>query len=126
MLFRSLLVTIGGLYLLHLDVLSSVLILTCAVLLARLDLARIRVVPPPFVLALSLALVVLVGSGIGHRLSTTHLNHPEALFRRTTPSPLERHRLSPGLKRLPLYGRISSRQEAQGHPHQHEGGPGLR
>lgn len=35
-----LIVTVGGLYLLHLKVLANVLILACAVLLARLDLAR--------------------------------------------------------------------------------------
>jgi len=120
-----LLVTIGGLYLLHLDVLSNVLILASAVLLARLDLARIRVAPPPFALALTLALVVLVGSGIGHQLSHRHFNHPETLFRRPTPSRLRTQQLSPGLKRLPLFGRISSQGEGH-HLPQQEGRPGLR
>jgi len=35
------------------------------VLLARLDLVRIRVVPPPLVLALALSLVVLAGASAG-------------------------------------------------------------
>ena len=60
-----LIVTVGGLYLLHLNVLSNVLILASAVLLARLDLARIRVNPPPLRQALLLVLVVLVGASIG-------------------------------------------------------------
>lgn len=42
-----LLVITGGLYLLHLSVLSNVLILASSVLLARLDMARVRVVPHP-------------------------------------------------------------------------------
>lgn len=60
-----LIVTVGGLYLLHLNVLSNVLILASAVLLARLDLARIRVNPPPLRQALLLVLLVLVGAAIG-------------------------------------------------------------
>ncbi len=60
-----LIVTVGGLYLLHLNVLSNVLILASAVLLARLDLARIRVNPPPLRQALALVVVVLVSASIG-------------------------------------------------------------
>lgn len=60
-----LIVTVGGLYLLHLNVLSNVLILASAVLLARLDLARIRVNPPPLRQALVLVLLVLVGASVG-------------------------------------------------------------
>ena len=60
-----LIVTVGGLYLLHLNVLSNVLILASAVLLARLDLARIRVNPPPLRQAVLLVLLVLVGATIG-------------------------------------------------------------
>lgn len=40
-------VTVVALYLLHLAVLANVLILGSTVLLARLDLARVRVAPPP-------------------------------------------------------------------------------
>ncbi len=58
-------VTVGGLYLLHLNVLANVLILGSAVLLARLDLVRVRVVPPPLVLAGVLALLVLGGANFG-------------------------------------------------------------
>jgi len=67
-----LLVTIGGLYLLHLEVFSNVLILAASVLLVRLDLVRIRLAPAPGLLALLLAGVVLVGANLGHRLGTAH------------------------------------------------------
>jgi hypothetical protein len=60
-----LIVTVGGLYLLHLRVLANVLILASAVLLARLDLARIRVAPPPLVLSASLTALVLAGAALG-------------------------------------------------------------
>ncbi|QVL54619.1 MAG: hypothetical protein KFB97_14895 [Cyanobium sp. M30B3] len=60
-----LLVTVGGLYLLHLRVLANVLILAAAVLLARLDLARIRVAPHPLVLSTALTSLVLAGAALG-------------------------------------------------------------
>ncbi len=60
-----LLVTMAGLYMLHLEVLTVVLILGSAVLLARLDLVRIRVVPPPLLLAVVLCGLVLAGLNIG-------------------------------------------------------------
>lgn len=64
-----LIVTMGGLYLLHLNVLANVLILASSVLLARLDLARIRVVHSPLLSTTLLGLVVLggmmAGSSIG-------------------------------------------------------------
>lgn len=63
-----LLVTVGGLYLLHLSVLADVLILASGVLLARLDLVRIRVVPPPVLAALGLSLWVAAGLGLGRWL----------------------------------------------------------
>ena len=63
-----LIVTVGGLYLLHLQVLTHVLILACTVLLVRVDLARIRVSPPPILLALGLGGIVLVGASVGHVL----------------------------------------------------------
>ncbi|MFY8148789.1 MAG: hypothetical protein ACOVNL_06170 [Prochlorococcaceae cyanobacterium] len=65
-----LLVTLAGLYLLHLNVLSNVLILAPAVLLARLDLARIRVVPSSFTSALALSLLVMVGLLTGRWLGS--------------------------------------------------------
>lgn len=61
-----LLVTMAGLYLLHLEVLSVVLILGSAVLLARLDLVRIRVVPSPVLLTVVLCLLVFAGLCLGH------------------------------------------------------------
>jgi hypothetical protein len=69
LVFSLLIVTVGGLYLLHLQVLANVLILASAVLLARLDLARIRVVPPPLVQVLGFTLLVLVGAGLGRWLA---------------------------------------------------------
>ena len=71
-----LLMITGGLYLLHLDVLSSVLILASAVLLARLDLLRLRVVPPPLLMALVFAVLVLGGLSAG-RLLGAHLGEPQ-------------------------------------------------
>jgi hypothetical protein len=64
-----LLVTVGGLYLLHLDVLANVLILGAAVMLARLDLVRIQVVPPPVVMAAVFSLLVLGGASLGRVLA---------------------------------------------------------
>jgi hypothetical protein len=66
-----LMVTIGGLYLLHLAVLASVLVLASAVMLARLDLVRIRVVPPPLLMTVVLSIVVLGGLSLGRLLSTS-------------------------------------------------------
>lgn len=65
-----LIVTVGGLYLLHLAVLANVLILGSTVLLARLDLARVRVAPPPLLLAGGLGLLVLVGAALGRGLAS--------------------------------------------------------
>ncbi|MFM7652541.1 MAG: hypothetical protein ACKO5M_06420 [Vulcanococcus sp.] len=58
----------GGLYLLHLAVLAEVLVLASAVLLARLDLARLRLVPPPLLTAAGLSGWVLLGITIGRGL----------------------------------------------------------
>jgi hypothetical protein len=60
-----LIVTMGGLYLLHLNVLANVLILGSSVMLARLDLARIRVVYSPLLSTALLGLVVLGGMMLG-------------------------------------------------------------
>ena len=60
-----LIVITGGLYLLHLAVLAEVLVLASAVLLARLDLARLRIVPAPLSITVGLALLVLAGIGVG-------------------------------------------------------------
>jgi hypothetical protein len=60
-----LVVTVGGLYLMNADELANVLILASAVLLARLDLVRIRAAPSPLVAAVSMALVVLGGVNLG-------------------------------------------------------------
>jgi len=67
-----LIVTVGGLYLLHLQVLSNVLILGTTVLLARLDLARVRVSPPPLLLALALGVLVLAGAFLGRWLASVY------------------------------------------------------
>jgi hypothetical protein len=64
-----LLVTVGGLYLLHLDVLANVLILGSALMLARLDLVRIQVVPPPLVMTVVFSVLVLGGASLGRVLA---------------------------------------------------------
>ena len=63
----TLLITVG-LYVLSLSLLSDVLILGSATLLARLDLSRIKVVPPPQLMAFWLAVIVMAGIWIGHDL----------------------------------------------------------
>jgi hypothetical protein len=68
-----LLVTVGGLYLLHLEVLANVLILGSAVMLARLDLVRIQVVPPPLVMAVVFSVLVLGGASLGRVLANNAL-----------------------------------------------------
>jgi len=60
-----LLVIAGGLYLLHLSVFSSVLILACSVLLVRLDLVRAEMVPPRWITIILLSLVVMLGIFLG-------------------------------------------------------------
>lgn len=60
-----LLVIAGGLYLLHLSVFSSVLILACSVLLVRLDLVRADMVPPRLMVILILGMVVMLGIFFG-------------------------------------------------------------
>ena len=61
-------VTIVGLYLMNIRELANVLVLGSAVLLARLDLVRIRMLPPPLVVALSLGVIVLGGLLLGRHL----------------------------------------------------------
>ncbi len=63
-----LVVITGGLYLMHLSVFAEVLVLACAVLLARLDLTRLRIVPPAWLAVSSLGLLVLTGVWIGKQL----------------------------------------------------------
>lgn len=63
-----LIVTLTALYLLNFAALSRVLILGSAVLLARVDLARVRVVPPPLTLAASLSVLVLLSCVAGRWL----------------------------------------------------------
>ena len=98
-----LLVTVGGLYLLHLEVLSNVLILASAVLLVRLDLARIRIVPSPALLALCLSLLVLAGAVLGHRINTVGGLMP-AVRRPAIAAPART--ATTAKRRAPLLGRI--------------------
>jgi hypothetical protein len=60
-----LIVTLVGIYMLHLEMLADVLVLGCTVLLARLDMVRARVVPPPLVTVSLLALLVIGGASLG-------------------------------------------------------------
>ena len=62
------LVITGGVYLMHLNVLTDVLLLGAAVLLARLDLIRIRMPMSPVGVSSGLSALVLAGVWIGHRL----------------------------------------------------------
>ena len=61
----------GGLYLLHLAVFAEVLVLASAVLLARLDLTRLRVVPPALVGAAAISAWVLLGIAVGRSLHSS-------------------------------------------------------
>lgn len=104
-----LLVTIGGLYLLHLEVFSNVLILAASVLLVRLDLVRIRLAPAPGLLALFLAGVVLLGANLGHRLGTAHASDREGIaplsaVQRAQPKGANRQRML-------LLGRIKPQEQ---------------
>ena len=60
-----LLVITGGLYLLHLSVFSSVLILASSILLVRLDLVRADMVLPRSITIFMMAVVVLLGISLG-------------------------------------------------------------
>lgn len=60
-----LIVTLGGIYMLHLEMLADVLVLGCTVLLARLDMVRARLVPSPLVTLLLLMVLVLGGASFG-------------------------------------------------------------
>ena len=72
----SLLVVItGGIYLLKLNVLTDVMILASALLLARLDLIRIGVLPPAAGRLFLMSVVVIGGIVVG-----TVLPHPAAGF----------------------------------------------
>ena len=68
-----LVVITGGIYLLKLNMLTDVLILASALLLARLDLIRIRVLPPASGRLLLMSIVVIGGIVVG-----TLLPHPTA------------------------------------------------
>ena len=74
-----LLVITIGLYLLQLKLLADVLILASAVLLARLDLTRIRVVPSPQVMAFWMAVIVLAGIWLGHSLPIPLVMQPASV-----------------------------------------------
>ena len=63
-----LVVITGGLYLLHLAVFAEMLVLASAVLLARLDLARLRLALPPLLAATTMSGWVLLGIAIGRSL----------------------------------------------------------
>jgi hypothetical protein len=93
-------------------VLSNVLILSSSVLLARLDLVRLRVVPPPFVMTLILSVLVLGGISLGRILElqvrpyigVPHPSHaPAAAARQQVggPSPRQPDRAVPHLQGRP-------------------------
>jgi hypothetical protein len=57
-----------GIYVLFLNLLSDLLVLTSAVLLARLDLARVGVSLKPSTSVVMMAVIVFAGIGLGHVL----------------------------------------------------------
>ena len=63
-----LMVIVVGLYVMRLHRLTDVMILASAVLLARLDLIRIGIVPPPLLTIVGFTAVLLSGIGIGWAL----------------------------------------------------------
>ncbi len=67
------LVITGGVYLMHLNVLTDVLLLGAAVLLARLDLIRLRLPMNPVGVATGLSALVLGGVWLGHQLHRSGL-----------------------------------------------------
>ena len=62
------LIQVIGLYVMRLHRLTDVMILASAVLLARLDLIRIGIVPPPLLTIVGFTAVLLSGIGIGWAL----------------------------------------------------------
>ena len=89
-----LMVIVLGLYVVRLHRLTDVMILASAVLLARLDLIRIGIVPPPLLTIIGFTAVLLSGIGLGWALP-----NPEFFY----------------MKRLGiLWKRILT---ARGHPH---------
>jgi hypothetical protein len=68
-----LIVTLVGIYMLHLEMLADVLVLGSSVLLARLDMVRARLVPPPMVTMVLLLLLVLGGASFGRLAGTGSL-----------------------------------------------------
>jgi hypothetical protein len=67
------LVITGGVYLMHLNVLTDVLLLGASVLLARLDLIRLRLPMNPVGVSTGLSALVLAGVWIGHELHLSGL-----------------------------------------------------
>ena len=68
LLVTLLLVIVLGIYLLRLNLLSDLLILASALLLARLDLVRLGVLTAPWGSLLLLGFVLFAGIGLGHCL----------------------------------------------------------
>ncbi|MFN9643953.1 MAG: hypothetical protein ACK6BG_02250 [Cyanobacteriota bacterium] len=62
-------VTLLGIYMLHLQMLANVLILGSSVLLARLDMVRVRLIPPPMMTVALLSVLVLGGATLGRLAS---------------------------------------------------------
>ena len=68
LLVTLLMVIVLGIYLLRLNLLSDLLILASALLLARLDLVRLGVMTAPWRSLLLLGFVLVAGIGLGHCL----------------------------------------------------------
>ena len=68
LMVNLLVVVTVGIYLLFLNMLSDLLVLASAVLLARLDIARIGISLRPSTSVLLMAIIVFTGIGLGHLL----------------------------------------------------------
>ena len=68
MLFRSLVVVVGGMYLLYMPGFADLLVLTAALLLARLDLVRLRVWPPAWLGLIGFNVYILLFMTYGHSI----------------------------------------------------------
>ena len=68
LMVNLLVVVTVGIYLLFLNLLSDLLVLASAVLLARLDIARIGISLRPSTSVLLMAIIVFTGIGLGHVL----------------------------------------------------------
>ena len=71
-----LLVVVGGMYLLYMPGFGDLLVLTAALLLARLDLVRLKVWPPAWLGLIGFNVFILIFMHYGHAMHLELLNWP--------------------------------------------------